>query len=209
MTRLYALDLRSPTLQRWSDLLPTLPEHRQRQVLACRQESDRVRTAGAAWLLQFALQREGIPLSQQRFTENPWGKPLLTNRSDIHVSLSHSGHWAVCAVSNVPVGVDVEQPRCTLRIAKRFFHPEELTETDPVFLTRLWTAKEAFVKALGRGLTIPLDSFIVRLTPTQAELCQSYSSLPYRFHEYQLDDSLLSLCTVDEKPDLVFVSYNQ
>ena len=208
MTRLYALDLRSPTLQRWSDLLPTLSEHRQRQVLACRQESDRVRTAGAAWLLQFALQKAGIPTFQQTFTENPWGKPLLADRDDLHFSLSHSGHWAVCAICDTPVGVDVELLRCTLRIARRFFHPEELTATDSVFLTRLWTAKEAFVKALGRGLTIPLDSFVVHLEPDQANLHQSYSPLPYRLHEYRLDDSILSLCTVDDKPDLVFVKYD-
>lgn len=208
MTRLYVLDLHSPALQRWSDLLPTLPEHRQRQVLACRQESDRVRTAGAAWLLQFALQTAGIPACQQQFTNNPWGKPLLSDRDDLHFSLSHSGCWAVCAISDTPVGVDVELPRCTLRIAKRYFHPEELTAADSVFLTRLWTAKEAFVKALGRGLTIPLDSFVVHLEPDQANLHQSYSPLPYRLHEYRLDDSILSLCTVDDKPDLVFVKYD-
>ena len=209
MTALYALDLQRRTTQQWLDLLPTLPEERQRRVLACRQESDRVRTAGAAWLLQFALREAGIPPAQQHFTENPWGKPLLADRGDLWFSLSHSGHWAVCAVSDTPVGVDVELPRCTPAVAGRYFHPDELTAWDSIFLTRLWTAKEAFVKALGRGLTIHLDSFLVRLTADQAELCQNYSPLPYRIHEYRLEESLLSLCTADDKPEQIFVRHDQ
>lgn len=205
MTRLYALDLRLITTQQWSDLLPTLPEDRQRRVLACRQESDRVRTAGAARLLQLALEETGIPVSRQRFTENPWGRPELIDREDLHFSLSHSGHWAVCAVADTPVGVDVEQPRCTPAMARRFFHPDELRSENPIFLTRLWTAKEAFLKALGRGLTVPLDSFLVHLEPDTARLEQDYTPLPYRLHEYRLEEALLCLCTVDHRAEIQWV----
>ena len=207
MCKLYALDLRPYSANHWPDLLPTLPDDRQRRVLACRSPEDQSRTAGAGWLLQFALEQAGVPASQQVFVQNPWGKPLLQNREDLHFSLSHSGHWAVCALSDAPVGVDVEQPRCTEAVARRFFRSDELTALDPVFLTRLWTAKEAFVKALGRGLTIPLDSFAVRLGPDSAELEQSYTPLPYRLHEYRLGDDLLCLCAADDRPELEFVSF--
>lgn len=205
MTALYALDLRRKTSKQWLDLLPTLPETRQRRVLACRQESDRVRTAGAGWLLQFALSEAGISTPLQHITEDSLGKPRLTDREDIHFSISHSGHWAVCAVSDRPVGVDVERPRCSPEVARRFFHPDELLSEDPVFLTRLWTAKEAFVKALGLGLTIPLDSFLVRLGPDTARLEQSYSPLPYRLHEYRLEQDLLCLCTTEDRPDITIL----
>ena len=205
MTQLYVLDLRSRDPQQWLELLPTLPEHRQSKALACRQDADRVRNAGAGWLLQNSLLLAGIPVADQVFVNNPWGKPRLAGREDLHFSLSHSGHWAVCALSDLPVGVDVEAPRCTPAVARRFFHPEELTSEDSVFLTRLWTAKEAFVKSLGRGLTIPLDSFLVRLTDDGAVLHQNHSPLPYTLHEYRLEQDLLCLCTTDDRPTPVYI----
>ena len=209
MTKLYALDLRQCDVNHWLDLLPTLPEDRQQRGLACRFPEDQSRTAGAGWLLQSVLEQAGIPAAQQRFTRNPWGKPQLSNQEDLQFSLSHSGPWVVCALSDTPVGVDVEQPRCTPAVAKRYFQPaelENLDRVDAVALTRLWTAKEAFVKALGRGLTMPLNSFSVRLTPNGAVLDQTQSSAPYRLHEYDLSPCRLCLCTVDERPKLTFVA---
>lgn len=205
MTRLYVLDLRQCSAAQWTQCLAALPEERQRRVNACRREDDRVRLTGAGWLLQYALSEFGIPPRDQRFTESPQGKPQLMGRTDLHFSLSHSGHWAVCTLSDDPVGVDVEAPRCTARVAQRFFHPRELAVSDPVSLTRVWTAKEAFLKALGLGLTVPLDSFLVRLDGDNAALEQAYSPLPYRLHQYQLDGDLLCLCSLGEKPEPIFV----
>lgn len=205
MTQLYVLDLRSCASRQWLELIPTLPEYRQAKALACRMEADRVRSAGAGWLLQNSLVQAGIPMDHQVFVTNPWGKPQLEGRENLHLSLSHSGHWAVCALSDHPVGIDVEAPRCTPAVARRFFRPDELTSEDPVFLTRLWTAKEAFVKALGRGLTIPLDSFAVRLTEHNADLQQTQSPLPYRLHEYRLEEDLLCLCATDDRPTPVYI----
>ena len=55
---------------------------------------------------------------------NENGKPYLTAAPDVHFSLSHSAAWAVCAVSDHPVGVDIQQCRSFKpNIADRFFHP--------------------------------------------------------------------------------------
>lgn len=205
MTALYILDLEQLSPARRSQLFENLPEERLKRIAACRHDADRLRIAGAGWLLQEALCRTGVPLQAQQFSQNPWGKPILTNREQVHFSLSHSGQWVVCCVSDLPAGVDVERPRCTPDVARRYFHPDELTAEDPVFLTRLWTAKEAFVKALGCGLTIPLDSFLVRLTPHRAELEQDYSPLPYRIHEYRLGGDLLCLCSPDDRPEPIWL----
>lgn len=213
MTQLYALNLQPYPVNHWLDLLPTLPEDRQQQVLSCRHEEDLARTAGAGWLLQYALERSGIPASAQHFRKNQFGKPFLSDRPEVHFSLSHSGSWAVCAVSDHPVGVDAELPRCTMAMARRHFHPEELAQLDALSphdqadaLNRLWTAKEAFLKALGCGLVIPLSSFTVHLTPDSAFLDQSYTSLPYVLHEYQPDLCRICLCTVDQRPELQIVA---
>jgi 4'-phosphopantetheinyl transferase len=91
-------------------------------------------------------------------------------------NLSHSGSVALYAFSaDGEIGVDVElddEDLISERIAERFFSPAEVTalRSLPVeaqsraFLT-CWTRKEAFIKARGDGLNLPLDSFDVTLTP--------------------------------------------
>ena len=213
MTKLYALDLRPWQNGRWQELLPMLSAARQQKTWKFRREEDRARSAGAGWLLQYALEQAGIPAEEQIFETTALGKPVLKGYSDLHVSLSHSGNWAVCAVSQQSVGVDVEAPRCTMEIGMRFFQPQETEGLDRLSepecrdqLNRLWTAKEAFVKALGGGLTIPLNSFTVRLTPDRAVLEQNLSPLPYVLHEYRLEQYRVCLCTVDEAADFIITN---
>jgi 4'-phosphopantetheinyl transferase len=102
------------------------------------------------------------------------GKPYLADHPDIHFNLSHSGAWAMVAVARQgEVGVDIEcirENRSTDDIADRFFAPAEVRElmmTPPDRRTQAffacWSRKEAYIKARGEGLRIPLDSFEVSL----------------------------------------------
>lgn len=110
-----------------------------------------------------------------RFETGPCGKPRLSAGTDsLHFSASHSGDLALVAVAgDREVGVDVERCRPGLdpwRIARRFFASEEQRalaarsgrDLDEGFL-ELWTAKEAYVKALGLGLSHAFDRFCVRI----------------------------------------------
>ena len=212
MAKLYLMDLQPYDSGSWRELLPELSLERQQKAITCRFDHDKARAAGAGWLLQYALLQEQIPRERQILAKTDLGKPYLPEYPHVHISLSHSGRWVVCAVSQEPVGVDVELPRCTLDIGRRFFQPEELAGLEQLpyaqcrkQLNRLWTAKEAFVKALGGGLTIPLNSFTVRLGEQGAELDQNLSPLPYRLHEYQPDVSQICLCTTEDRPELIHV----
>ncbi|MDP9360613.1 MAG: 4'-phosphopantetheinyl transferase superfamily protein [Acidobacteriota bacterium] len=100
------------------------------------------------------------------------GKPFLRGE-ELQFNLSHSHEMAVFALSQHRVGIDIEHVR-DLRdahqIADRFFSPEEVAElrnaprADALeTFFRCWTRKEAFIKALGEGLSIPLRSFGVSL----------------------------------------------
>ena len=194
MTRLYALDV---TNFDWQKILPNLPVFRQKKAQKLRKIEDKARSVGAGWLLQYALEQAGV--QEPVFAETALGKPYLENYPHIHFSLSHSGSWAVCAVGDAPLGVDVEQPRCTMEIAKRFFRPDELPETeDKDHLLRLWTAKEAFVKALGRGLTVSPDSFRVILSQNEAVLEQNFSKFSYYLQEFSLGESRVCLCATEK-----------
>lgn len=212
MTNLYALDL-MPYLgpDRWRLLLEGLPLRRRQRVFACRREEDRTRIAGAGWLLRYALLRAGVPPEEQIFEENQWGKPALLRREGPQFSLSHSGPWAVCAVGDDALGVDIEAPRCTLPIARRFFHPKEVAQVEamppegqPDTLCRLWTAKEAFIKAVGLGFGMPLSSFSIRLS--EDALWLEDPDAPFVLHEYTLGAYRLCLCAGPERPALSLVT---
>ncbi|UCE08853.1 MAG: 4'-phosphopantetheinyl transferase superfamily protein [bacterium] len=115
------------------------------------------------------------------FEYNKFGKPFLPigfNGNKFRFNLSHSHGKALYAFTlNHEVGIDIEYIRedfDDLEIAKRFFSPDEVTalhslppenQKEAFFLC--WTRKEAFIKAKGKGLSIPLDQFDVSLTPGQ------------------------------------------
>lgn len=102
-----------------------------------------------------------------RFGEK--GKPHISNLSNVHFNISHSGHYVVCAVAASEVGIDVERIRkVNLRIAERFFSPPEIhdlmasdEEYRMQYFITLWTIKESYLKAIGRGLTQHLNSFTI------------------------------------------------
>ncbi|WBB73948.1 4'-phosphopantetheinyl transferase superfamily protein [Micromonospora sp. WMMD1128] len=95
---------------------------------------------------------------------NPRGRPYLPGRS-LHFSLAHAGDRALIAVAGREVGVDLDHPRPGLdprRMAARFFTPAEAarvaaagTAAYAAYL-RLWTRKEACVKAAGARLALGL-----------------------------------------------------
>ena len=69
-------------------------------------------------------------------------------------------------------------------------------------LLRLWTAKESYLKYLGRGLRVPLDSFCVRLDENGASLQAPGASSALRLHEYTHDGCRICLCTKSPRPPL-------
>ena len=107
----------------------------------------------------------GRAAAEISFSYGPMGKPRLilgTADPPIHFNLTHSGENAVLAVSREPIGVDLEVLRPMSRaaaFAKRWFHAAEQdryagsSEADrlEVFF-RIWTAKEAALKLLGKGV---------------------------------------------------------
>jgi 4'-phosphopantetheinyl transferase len=98
------------------------------------------------------------------------GKPELVG-GELAFSVAHSGELAVIAISpRGPLGVDLEERR-PMRdpnsFAKRFYTAGEaaLVAADPDELYRLWCRKEAWSKAHGMGLRMPLDSIDLRAAP--------------------------------------------
>ena len=113
-----------------------------------------------------------LPPSDWRFIAGQWGKPQIDptlGQPRLHFSLSHTRGLVACAVSlDHEIGLDVEawdRAGDGLDIAGRFFAPAELAllreaapGDRPEVFVRIWTLKEAYIKATGRGLSsFPLD----------------------------------------------------
>lgn len=128
--------------------------------------ADRHRALLARLLLRWALSH-GYPLSPAdwRFTRNHQGKPALAWPAlPVTFNLSHSGDVVICALGqHCELGVDVEQvaPReRLLALARRFFSADECAQLGGLSgaaqhdaFYDIWTAREAYFKALGCGLT--------------------------------------------------------
>lgn len=111
-------------------------------------------------------------LPSAKIEKTPEGKPYFADRQGLFLSLSHSGEYAVCAVSDVPIGVDIQEYRNVKRnmlkkvlcseeqiaLAERADNSEKekngfLSAEEMIDFFRTWSAKEACVKCTGMGLS--------------------------------------------------------
>lgn len=144
------------------------PEHRERFIVA-------------HGVLRDILSRYlDMPADQLVFATNPYGKPALaaSEHAWLQFNLSHSGAMVLFAVTrDRPVGIDVEQiipPDNFPRLVEQFFSANENAafralpegQRAAAFFAG-WTRKEAYVKALGMGVSLPLDQFDVTMNPDE------------------------------------------
>lgn len=109
------------------------------------------------------------------FAYTAHGKPYLANHPSLFFNLSHSNQWALYAITlEEKIGVDIEYLLKEIDgevLATRFFssyeskllHEISADKKQTAFF-RLWTCKEAFIKAVGEGLSFPLKDFEIDIT---------------------------------------------
>jgi 4'-phosphopantetheinyl transferase len=133
------------------------------------------------------------------------GKPYLKNQPAIQFNTSHSKQWVVIAVSQKPIGVDVEKIRpIKIDLAKRFFSDIEFDQfinkkgkARQAYFFDLWTLKESYLKALGKGLTKSLRSFSVINENGRFNLLNNKKPKVY-FKQYTMDKAYaLSVCAFE------------
>ncbi|HAV77677.1 MAG TPA: phosphopantetheine-protein transferase [Anaerolineae bacterium] len=157
----------------------TLSEDESHRAAQFRFDKDRHRFIASHFALRDVLSRylHYVP-REIEFIVGEYGKPAINSNINIDFNLSHSGDYALIAVArDHKVGVDVERFRDNMeheKIAHRFFSKREIAELmslQPELRIRgfynCWTRKEAYIKAHGLGLSLPLDSFDVSLTPNE------------------------------------------
>ena len=143
--------------------LSLLVESRREKVRTIKGKENRSRSIAAGLLLRHMLLEEQIPYAEESFGLEGHGKPRL-KKDGVFFNLSHAGAYAVGALSDVPVGVDVEQQNRfwqearNQKLAKRILTEAEWNwwkdaGDDPQELLRFWTRKESYVKMTDRKST--------------------------------------------------------
>ena len=163
----YHLDIRDITRAQFDAWYAMADRERQEKSDAYRVREDRLRSIAGDHLARMGIAAHcGVDPADIRFARTENGKPYAVGL-DIHFNLSHSGDFVVCAVSDRPVGIDVEQIRTVReKLAQKVCCPEELEYLrgapgwhDPVKgqalrrFFRIWASKEAYFKWLGTGIT--------------------------------------------------------
>lgn len=140
-----------------------LNDHEQQRASRFRSASDRTAFVAGRMLIRGALSdwmnQQTIPLEIDAS-----GKPYCPLPEAPQFNLSHAAGWVALALSTIaPVGIDLEDTRRQLdphKLAARYFTPTEqqvLQSGTPETFFEIWTRKEAYLKATGQGLRLPLN----------------------------------------------------
>lgn len=188
MIRIFAMKAAGQdfTAARWNRYLS---EERRAEAEKRKNEKERQLFLAAEVLLNLSLEHAGadniLPAAYRR---NSYGKPYLLQNQEIKVNWSHSGAYAVCALADCEVGIDLQDmgkmPKEAL--VRRFLQPEERIfyenapeEQKKLLFYQFWTVKESFLKAAGTGFHTPLDSFYVRMSGAEPKIVQRESGRNY------------------------------
>lgn len=205
MIEVYAVNINSDFEKyKFNKLLLRLSSEKQKRISQFLNSKDAERAIISDILIRNVITSKfGIRNDKIIFNKNKWGKPFLENFNQFHFNISHSGDWVVCAIGNFEVGIDVEKIQyIDLDIPKRFFAKEEydfLLNQDEYnrvgYFYDLWTLKESYVKAVGKGLYIPLNSFSVNIKKNEIKLSTTSECNYFYFKQYDIDTNYkISVC---------------
>lgn len=177
--------------EQYSQLITMVSAERKARAERFLRSEDSCRSVIAEVLLAYSLRQvSGIELSKITLIENQWKKPIIQGH-DVHFNLTHSGKWVMCIIDTFEAGIDVEKvKRVDFGIVPRFFSIREqeffnrcATDEDRLnCFSTLWVLKESYIKAIGRGLHCPLDSFsVIPDIHNNVTLERNDSALPEKF----------------------------
>lgn len=204
MYNLFYYDITNLSDSLFEKELSLLPLIRQKEILKKADIKDRkLSLAGDMLVKKYLSKLYGIQPEKLVFAKGEHGKPYVVNLP-AHFNISHSGKYTVLAISDEPIGVDIEEIREFSAItARKLFTEEELSYVagnDPSRRKSLmqqcffevWTAKEAYIKYIGTGLSggiksLSLDVQNGKLAPKNQNIKLTY--------DYSIPDAVVAIVT--------------
>lgn len=159
---------------------------------------------------QLLGQRLNRSVENSDFSKSAFGKPFLPEFPHFHFNHSHSQQHYVLASSEkiANIGVDIEDLNRKVRfdaMAQHSFHPEELLnwenfEHDPDFWFKVWTTKEAVLKASGLGIRVNLNELNTQCHPEQnGGMCSHPAIGTFAYQNIQLPHVMLTVAWQSEQ----------
>lgn len=149
-------------------------------------------------LYRLSLQKgeEGIVQLEGMISKEKYGKPYLHDYPGIHFNISHSGEYVVCAVGEIPIGIDIQicRPVKVRRLLERTMNIREqeyirsMDNPDMAFAV-LWAQKESYLKWSGEGITRNLselsmtDAVIEEIPIEKGYICQVCAAVSFRWEK--------------------------
>ena len=165
----------------WQAALPLLSEQRREQCLKFKHEQGRKTCAAVYLLLCEGLRKEYGITELPVFEYGEHGKPSIVGHPEIFFNMSHCREAAICVLSDVPVGVDVESIRSYSESLARYTMSDaemeliEKAERPDVEFIRLWTLKEAVLKRSGEGIRNDMKHVLDGLKVEKTEINEKKS----------------------------------
>lgn len=194
----------------FSEYYKRLSRERRRKVDSYLFKKDKRLSLGAGILMDKGLSVWGLREREETVSYGKNGKPYLPCHPYIHFNLSHSGSRVMGVFAGEETGCDVEQMQeADLALGERFFTRKEYAfiagqqgkEGQKEAFFRLWTLKESFLKAVGTGLSLPLDAFEITLSPKgKIAVCQKTDEAcrlcpgEFEFREYRMGEYCMAVC---------------
>lgn len=205
MIKVYILDvvelLNEETIKKYTALLPDegIWKKRITSINDYIFIKDKALSIGAGLLLLFFLKKNGISPADLKQSEN--GKLYI--QQNLFFNISHTDRYVTFSVGEAENGIDIERNDIVdLDVAKHFFTKGEYKHVleDNTKFVRYWTLKESYLKAIGYGLTLPLNSFEIEF-PQNGNTPYIIGE-SYQFREFHLKEINIAVCSevcIDKK----------
>lgn len=170
---IYAVKIMNISNEELNDLCSTLDVEKRCKLEKYIKLEDKIRSLIGDLLIRTLINKKFKIRNKNIIIEkNQYGKPFLKGNPKHNFNISHSEDFVVCAISDTPIGIDIEKIKQIeyKEIAKGFF-----TENEYDYITRgdaqdqlknffnIWTLKESFIKCCGTGLSMPLNLFSLEI----------------------------------------------
>ena len=182
--------------------LEHLDVSRKERINKIKNTKSKIESLAAGTLLAYSLNIENIDISNHQILKGENGKPHFIDLPNINFNLSHTDGYAMCVLSDNVIGCDIQKHvKYNINIAKRFFNKEEyqsiLDEPNDGIRARLfydyWTAKEAFIKETGAGLSMELNSFYVDIK--KGQIIAPLDNKHYFINYKAIDTYSIAICS--------------
>ncbi|SEH77207.1 4'-phosphopantetheinyl transferase [Halobacillus karajensis] len=194
---------------------------RRTKIVRYKRQEDAIRSIFGELLLYAIVEREkGIGSDLLSLSYTIYGKPYFREISSYHFNISHSGCWVIVGTDSQPIGVDIQlMSSIELDVAEQFFSIKEnqylnsqLEHARLSSFYDLWTLKEAYLKAIGKGLSVPLNSFTIGIDENKRFVLLTNSQLsqgPFWFKQFDIDpDYRLSVCSMSNSKKNIITKFD-